>query len=74
MFDWWQYEFMRTALLEQLRGEDMVILIISHDLQFVRSHADRVVLLDGKVMASDAPAEVFASAAFQEAFPTGGER
>lgn len=61
------------ALLEQLRGEDMVILIISHDLPFVRSHADRVVLLDGKVMASGAPTEVFASAAFQEAFPTGGE-
>ena len=61
-------------LLEQLRGEDMVILIISHDLSFVRAHADRVVLLDGKVVATGAPAEVFASKAFRKAFPMGGER
>lgn len=61
-------------LLEQLRKEDMVILIISHDLSFVRAHADRVVLLDGRVLASGAPAEVFASAAFRQAFPMGGER
>lgn len=61
-------------LLEQLRQEDMVILIISHDLPFVRAHADRVVLLDGKVLATGAPAEVFASDAFRQAFPMGGER
>ena len=61
-------------LLEQLRKEDMVILIISHDLPFVRTHADRVVLLDSKVLASGSPAQVFASAAFRQAFPTGGER
>ena len=59
-------------LLEQLRKEDMVILIISHDLEFVRTHADRVVLLDGKVIAKGAPAEVFASDAFCERM--GGER
>ena len=60
-------------LLEQLRLEDMVILIISHDLSFVRAHADRVVLLDGKVLAKGAPVDVFASDTFQKAFPTGGE-
>ncbi len=62
------------ALLEQLRRDDMVILLISHDLEFVRHHADRVVLLGGRVLASGSPAEVFASSAFQEAFPGGGER
>ena len=61
-------------LLEQLRKEDMVILIISHDLAFVRAHADRVALLDGKVLAKGAPADVFASDAFQKAFVMGGER
>ena len=61
-------------LLEQLRREDMVILIISHDLAFVRAHADRVVLLDGKVMAKGAPVDVFASDAFAQAFPVGGEQ
>ena len=60
-------------LLEQLRKEDMVILIISHDLSFVRAHADRVVLLDGKVLAKGAPADVFASEAFISRFTMGGE-
>ena len=52
----------------------MVILIISHDLPFVRAHADRVVLLDGKVLAKGAPADVFACDAYQRAFVTGGEQ
>ena len=60
------------ALLEQLRQQDMVILLISHDLSYVRQHADRVVLLDRRVLASGAPAEVFASEAFRAAFPKGG--
>ena len=62
------------SLLEQLRQDDMVILLISHDLPYVRQHADRVVLLDQRVMASGSPAEVFASEAFQRSFPAGGER
>ena len=61
------------ALLEQLRQEDMVILLISHDLRYVRQHADRVVLLDGRVLAKGSPAEVFSSPAFAQAFPAGGE-
>ena len=56
------------ALLEQLRRDDMVILLISHDLEFVRQHADRVVLLGQRVLASGSPDEVFASAAFTRAF------
>ncbi len=59
-------------LLESLKKEDMVILLISHDLDFVRQHADRVVLLDGRVLAKGSPAEVFASPAFAQAF-SGGE-
>ena len=60
-------------LLEQLRKEDMVILIISHDHAFVRAHADRVVLLDGRVLATGAPVDVFASDAYHQAFTVGGE-
>ena len=60
------------ALLEQLRQEDMVILLISHDLAFVRQHADRVVLLDRQVLAKGAPDQVFSSEAFCQVFPKGG--
>ncbi len=60
--------------LETLRQEDMVILIITHDLRFVRSQADRVVLLDRKVLCCGSPTDVFTSDAFQTAFPTGGDR
>lgn len=59
-------------LLERLRQDDMVILLISHDLEFVRRHADRVVLLDRRVLASGSPADVFSSTAFSQAFPGGG--
>ena len=62
------------TLLEKLREQDMVILLISHDLNFVRHHADRVVLLDRTVLAKGTPAEVFGSEAFAAAFPKGGDR
>lgn len=58
------------SLLEQLRASsDMVMLLVSHDLDFVRAHADRVVLLDRGVEASGPPEAVFASDAFRRAFP-----
>lgn len=50
------------------RTEDMVILIVSHDLEFVSRHADRVVLLDRAVQAVGTPDEVFAHPAFVAAF------
>ena len=62
----------QNAVYEMIRGlkaADMVLLLVSHDLGFVRSSADRVVLLDRTVQASGTPAEVFASAAFRAAFP-----
>lgn len=60
-------EFYRVV--EELkRTEDMVILIVSHDLEFVRRHADRVVLLDRTVQAVGTPDEVFAHPAFAAAF------
>lgn len=59
-------EFYR--LIDELKREDMVILLVSHDLDYVRHHADRVVLLDKTVEAAGTPAEVFATAAFQAAF------
>ena len=60
-------------LLEQLRRDDMVILLISHDLDYVRRHADRVVLLDREVLSSGSPEDVFACDAFRQAFAIGGD-
>ena len=61
------------GLLQQLKEqEDMVILLVSHDLEFVRRHADKVVLLDKTVQAFGSPDEVFATDAFYRAF-AGGE-
>ena len=56
-------------LIEQLKEtDDMVILLVSHDLAYVRQHADRVVLLDRTVQESGTPEQVFATAAFHAAF------
>lgn len=49
---------------------DMVILLVSHDLAFVREHADRVLLLDRGGETVGTPDEVFASEAFRRAFPS----
>lgn len=56
-------------LIASLRGTDMVILLVSHDLTFVRNCADRVVLLDRTVQAIGTPQAVFSSEAFAHAFP-----
>ena len=63
-------EFYR--LIDELKvQEDMVIILVSHDLTYVRGHADRVVLLDTTVQAAGTPEAVFGSAAFRETL--GGE-
>ncbi len=63
-------EFYRV--LEELKHtEDLVILMVSHDLDFVRHHADRVVLLDRAVQAVGKPDEVFAHPKFVEVFGEG---
>ena len=47
-------------LLEELReDEDMAIIMVSHDLNFVAECSDQVVLLDGGVVAAGTPDEVF---------------
>lgn len=57
-------------LIDRLRERDLLVVLISHDLPFVRAHADRVVLLeDGHVAASGKPDAVFDSEAFERAFP-----
>lgn len=57
-------------LIDNLREQDMLVMLISHDLSFVRRHADRVVLMEnGRVAATGTPATVFSTQAFARAFP-----
>jgi zinc transport system ATP-binding protein len=57
------------ALLSALRKEhDLAIVMVSHDFDLAASLADRVVFLDGRVVCSGTPGEVFAHPAVIEAF------
>lgn len=47
---------------------DLAAILVSHDLDYVKKYADKVVLLDGKVLAQGSPKEVYASEAFQNVF------
>ena len=49
-------------IVAELRAkEDMAVILISHDLNLVARHADQVILLDKRVLASGTPEEVFRS-------------
>ena len=47
----------------------MVIIMVSHDLEFVRSYADHVLLLDRGTVKTGTPDEVFGSDDFKRVFP-----
>jgi len=60
-------------LMQMRRTRHMAILLVSHDLRFVREYADHVVLLEKSVLTQGSPEEVFASPEFASVFGTGGE-
>ena len=64
--------FLET-LLDLRRTRHMAILLVSHDLRFVREYADHVILLEKSVLAQGHPEEVFASEEFRTVFGTGEE-
>jgi branched-chain amino acid transport system permease protein len=58
-----------AELLRTLRADGMTILLVEHDMDFVMSLADRVVVLDfGKKLAEGVPAEIQSNHAVQEAY------
>lgn len=57
------------ATVSDLRKRlDMSILLVSHDLDMVALHADRVIVLNGTVVTQGKPAEVFADRRTMELF------
>ena len=58
-----------AALLRDLRGEGMTILLVEHDMEFVMSLVDRVVVMAfGQRIAEGGPAEVRADPGVQAAY------
>ena len=47
---------------------DLAVILISHDLDYVKKYADNVVLLDTEVLAQGSAKEVYASDAFHHVF------
>lgn len=50
------------------RNYDMAIILVSHDLDYVKKYADEVILLDKKVVKNGTAASVFASKEFKQTF------
>ena len=56
-------------LLSDLRKRyDLSIILVSHDMDLVAHHADRLVLLNKTILASGKPREVFESEGFKHVF------
>jgi branched-chain amino acid transport system permease protein len=57
------------ALLKRLRSEGMAILLVEHDMNFINSLADRIVVLDfGTKIAEGSPAEIRSDPAVRNAY------
>nr|WP_242855719.1 hypothetical protein [Ruminiclostridium josui] len=55
--------------MSQIRKEyDLTIILVSHDLDLVRKHADRVVLLNRTVILNGKPEEVYTDKRMHETF------
>ena len=58
-------------LIDELKmHHDLAIILVSHDLEYVRKYADKVVLLDKTVLLADTPGVVFRSKEFENMFGT----
>ncbi len=55
--------------IAELKNEhDLAVILVSHDFDYVKKYADKVVMLDKKVVCEGTPDEVFNSEVFKETF------
>ena len=47
---------------------DLAVLLVSHDFEYVKKYADKVVMIDKKIVCEGTPTEVFSSPIFKETF------
>lgn len=50
------------------KNYDLAIILVSHDLDYVKRYADDVILLDKKILIQGTPEQVFQSREFQDTF------
>lgn len=53
---------------EMKRKHDLAVLLVSHDLYLVKKYADKVVLLDNKILCQGTPEEVYEDDSFKKIF------
>jgi zinc transport system ATP-binding protein len=53
---------------EMKRKHDLAVLLVSHDLYLVKKYADKVVLLDNKILCQGTPEEVYEDDSFKKTF------
>ncbi|NLI37875.1 MAG: metal ABC transporter ATP-binding protein [Clostridiaceae bacterium] len=61
-------EMFYNLLSDIRKNYDLSIIMVSHDLDLVVRHADRLVLLNGTVLANGTPQEVMESESFKKVF------
>ena len=57
-----------SRIYDLKKNHDLAIILVSHDFDYVKKYADKVVMLDKAVVAKGKPEEVFESKVFKETF------
>lgn len=66
-------ELFYKTIYQLKKNYDLAVILISHDLDYVKQYADKVVLLEGSVLRQGSVREVFQSPEFAEVFASGKE-